>query len=700
MNTRCRWVLLGAVCLVVLAGYGDGIVIPDHPDGWLAITYHRVAITAEEGLVTTAVDQEFRNDTGRPVEGTYVFPLPPGALVQGFTLWVGDEPVAAELLPADEAREIYLSYLQRNLDPALLEYVGRGAFRARVFPIGPGESRRIRLEYSELLVLEGGVYRYVYPLETERFSTVPLEEVTIDLLITSSEAIGSIYSPSHNVSVTRPDPFSAHVGYVERNTLPTANFVLYYGYTGLHVGADLITYAAGDEDGLFLLLVVPPPLGDEPPVPKDLVLVIDTSGSMWGEKIVQAREAAEFILRNLGPADRFGVITFSDQITPLTEGLTEASADRVVDTVAKVRTIYADGWTDIHGALTLAMSWFAPDERPKYVLFLTDGLPTRGPTDTDTIVRDVTAANKAAARLFAFGVGYDVNTHLLDLLSQGNRGTTTYVVPGENLEGALSAFYRKIAEPALTGLSLAVAGVSVYDLYPRALPDLFYGGQIMVVGRFVGNGAAEIVVRGQRREEELALSFDREFPDSAVEAAFLPRLWASRKIGHLLNRVRLEGESEEVVEQIIALATLYGIATPYTSYLVREEERDMLPPPAAYAAPAGASSVGAARATQDLAEAEKAVPTDLARDVAGRVFVLREGVWTETTYTDDASLLEVVYLSEAYLTLLEHVQHAGPILALGEEIIFQAGEVFVRIGPHGKTQLSPEDIQALTGTGS
>ncbi len=697
MSGRAWWVVLCVWLLASAAAIADGIVIPDDPDGWLVVAYHRVTVTAHGGVVTSWVDQAFRNDTGRSVEGTYVFPLPPGAVVSGFTLWIGDEPVEAELLGAEEAREIYLDYLRRNLDPALLEYVGRGAFRARVFPIAPGESRRIRLEYSELLTPDNGVYRYVYPLEIERFSAGLIEDVAIEVAISGDREIGSIYSPTHRIVVTKPDPRSARISYAEQHVLPEADFVLYYGFAGPQVGADLIQYSTGEEDGWFLLLVTPPPPGDEPPVPKDLVLVIDTSGSMWGEKIVQAREAAEFILRNLSLDDRFGVITFSDVINELTEGLTSASADHVVDAVGKVRTIYADGWTDIHGALSTAMGWFSPDGRAKYVIFLTDGLPTRGPTDTDTIVREVTAANKAEARLFVFGVGYDVNTHLLDLLAEGNRGSTTYVVPGESLEGALSSFYRKIAEPALTDLVVAIEGVSAYDLYPRTLPDLFYGGQILLLGRYSGSGRAWVVIHGRRSGDDVTLTFEMDFADEAASATFLPRLWASRKIGHLLNRIRLEGEAEELVDLVKALATRYGIVTPYTSYLVREEKRDMAPSPLALAAPTGAASVGAAKATHQLAEAEVVAGADLVRDVGGRVFVLQDGLWAESTYSEGDPVLEVVYLSEAYYELLELLPDVGPILALGERVIFRAGSVFASIGGDGVSELTDEHRDALWG---
>jgi len=226
--------------------------------------------------------------------------------------------------------------------------VGRDTFQARVFPIPSGGTRRIELEYTELLTPEGGVYRYRYPLDTERFSYRPLEEVKIEVELGGKTPLGTIYSPSHKVTVLRPEP---------------------------------------------------------------------------------TRAAARYILEHLGEGDRFGLIAFNEEVDRLTEGLVEATPERIAAAVAEVERIYADGWTNIHGALLSAMEWLSASERPKYVIFLTDGLPTAGETDTGRIIRDVTAANAAGARLFVFGVGYDVDPQLLDLLAQKNRGTASYVTP-------------------------------------------------------------------------------------------------------------------------------------------------------------------------------------------------------------------------------------------------------------------------------
>ncbi len=411
----------------------------------------------------------------------------------------------------------------------------------------------------------------------------------------------------------------------------------------------------------------------------------------------QAREAAVFILQHLSPEDRFGVIAFDHEILELTAGVVAASGENVSAAVREVQRLTARGQTNIHGALLRALQWLEPSDHPQYVLFLTDGLPTAGKTDTDVIVRDVTAANETRARLFVFGVGYDVNAQLLDLLAEHNRGATTYVTPGESLEAALSSFYTKIAEPALSDLRVTVEGVAVSELYPVQLPDLFYGSQVVLFGRYAGSGPAKVTLSGKRGADQISFSFDVVFPDQAREAEFLPRLWAARKIGHLLNLIRLGEKSEEELKPlIIELATKYGIATPYTSFLVREEERaQVAPPPSAFMAPAGKQAVGAAQAAKSLAEAETVQEADYVREVAGRVFLFVDGVWQESTYEKDTPTVDIVYLSDAYFELLEAFPEIGPILALGEKVIFKLGQAWVWIGEEGLTELTPEVLETF-----
>jgi len=291
--------LIVAVLLLSFAppALADGIIIPEPPwpdpiplrDSWLTIRYHRVSVTIEDQVATTRVEQEFVNEHEWECEGTYVFPLPEGAAVSEFVMWVDGTPVEAKILEAGEARRIYEDIVRQRRDPALLEYVGRGAVQASIFPIPPGGSRKVELEYSQVLPVENGLVRYVYPLNTEKFSARPLEDVSVRVEIRSNDAMHAVYSPTHQdrVYIERDGDYRATVGYEESDVLPDQDFELIYTVSQEDVGLNLLTYreSAGDE-GFFLLLVAPTVEVDEDQViSRDVILVLDTSGSMEGEKM-------------------------------------------------------------------------------------------------------------------------------------------------------------------------------------------------------------------------------------------------------------------------------------------------------------------------------------------------------------------------------------------------------------------------------
>ncbi|RLC83424.1 MAG: hypothetical protein DRI79_13915, partial [Chloroflexi bacterium] len=296
-----RSLVTAAIAIVLLSlarpVLADGIIIPEPPplpepvpldESWLTIRYHRVTVTIEDQVAVTHVEQEFLNECDWEVEGTYVFPLPEGAAVSEFVMWVDGKPVEGEILPADEARQIYEDIVRRRRDPALLEYVGRNAVQARIFPIPPGGSRKIELEYSQVLPVENGLVRYVYPLETEKFSARPLEEVSVHVEIRSPAPIRAVYSPTHQdrVYIERDGDYRAIVGYEEYDVLPEDDFELVYTVSQEEVGLNLLTYREPPDDGFFLLLVAPTvEVEEEQVIPRDIILVLDTSGSMEGEKI-------------------------------------------------------------------------------------------------------------------------------------------------------------------------------------------------------------------------------------------------------------------------------------------------------------------------------------------------------------------------------------------------------------------------------
>ncbi|MGQ9522071.1 MAG: VIT domain-containing protein [Anaerolineae bacterium] len=692
---RYWFTLLGVLLLLAAAApaRADGIIIPEPPwppgpvpePIWLTIRYHRVTVTIDNQVATTSVDQVFVNEHDWEAEGTYIFPLPPGATISRFVMWVDGKPVEAQVLPADQARAIYEEIVRKRRDPALLEYIGRDVVQARIFPIPPGGERRIQLEYTQVLPLENGMVRYVYPLNTERFSARSIQEVSIRVDIRSPVPLKAIYSPTHQdqVYIGRDGDHRATVGYEETNIRPDRDFQLVYTVGQQEVGMSLLSYRQPPDDGFFLLLVAPP-LVAERVQPKDVLLVLDVSGSMKGEKLQQAKEALEYVLDHLNPQDRFNVIAFSTGVRSYARGLqppSEAPGAR-----EWVRNLQAIGGTDIHSALLEALAQ-ADWERPTVLIFLTDGQPTEGVVEINQILDAVERAAPSNVRLFPFGVGDDVNTVLLDTLAQKHRGSPAYVRPGERIDEAVAAFYARVQAPVLTDISVDFGNVIAEDIYPRPLPDLFAGTQLILVGRYRGNGPVRVRLVGETEGEGQEFIYEGTLRAEGGDE-FIPRLWAARKIGYLLTQIRLYGERKEWVDAVIDLSVRYGIITPYTSFLIQEdvfteagreeaaEQLKALPVAPAAGAPAvemsqeqrqlrEAGGIGGAPMPQEAAQ--------VVRHVGSKTFFLREGVWTDAEFDPERMTpVRVQFGSDAYFDLLAARPEWGPYLALGERVVFVA----------------------------
>jgi Ca-activated chloride channel family protein len=701
--------LIPIVLMTAFPVSADGIIIPEPPIcdpapcprpipiAQLAIEYHHVRVTIEDQIATTHVDQVFRNDNDWQIEGTYMFPIPVGATISEFVLWIDGEPVEGKVLTREEARQTYEQIVRTMRDPALLEYMDRGAVQASIFPIPPGGRRRIELEYTEVLTAESGLINYRYPLNTEKFSTQPLEEVSISVSAESSVPIRAVYSPSHDVSIDRDGDFDFLVGYEAYDVKPDKDFDLYFSVAEENFGLNLISYRddLSDEDGFFLLLAAPSVEVDpRASISKDVILVLDRSGSMEGEKFAQAQEALQFILDHLNPEDRFNIIVFSTGTISYASSLRPASeAD---DARRWVDSLSARGSTDINLALLEAVS-MAGKERPAMVIFLTDGVPTEGETDTDRIVRNIQNASPENVRLFAFGVGYDVDTFLLDTLAQSNHGATTYVTPDQAIDETVSSFYAKVNDPVLTDLAIDFGDVVVYDVYPEPLPDLFAGSQLVIVGRYKGSGFETVKLSGEVNGELQIFSYPEQRFRRNGGPEFLPRLWATRKVGDLLNQVRLEGPEEEIVDQIVKLSIRYGIITPYTSFLVTEPEafgeeaQNSIADDAfegIMSAPTQVSGMGAVeRAAEESKILGADIPAelpqssvDMVRLAGPHTFKFVDGIWIDTRFDPDRmELMRIPFLSEEYFQLADSNQDIAAALALGERVIVITGEYAYQI---------------------
>ena len=716
--------LIGLVIVILTLSFAfnpapvraDGIIIPEPPIicrgcpppppnprevPYLTVETHRVNVSIDNQVATTRVDQVFRNDSQWSLEGTYVFPMPENAAISDFAMWVNGERVEGQLYTKEEARRIYDEIVRRRRDPALLEYIGRDLFQASIFPIGPGDTRRVQIEYSQILPVDNGLVQYVYPLSTERFSHRPLESVAITVDIRSREAIKAIYSPSHPVSIDRDGRFNALAGWEDFDVKPATDFSLFYSISPDDVGVNLLSTKARGEDGFFSLLVAPN-VDAEQVVDKDVILVLDVSGSMEGEKMEQAQDALRFVLDHLNEGDRFNIISFSTGVRAFStrpEPLSElGDGRRFVD------DLRPEGSTDINRALLEAIDG-ADRQRPTIIIFLTDGLPTSGVVETPLILNNIEQAATSNLRIFPFGVGDDVDTILLDSLAQQQRGDSAYIRPGERVDEQVGGFYAKVSTPVLADISLEVDGVRIEDSYPFPLPDLFAGSQLIVAGRYREGGPATVTLSGEIngrsrtfRFDDLTFASDRQ---QSQNAAFIPRLWATRKVGYLLNQIRLNGENRELIDEVVDLSVRYGIITPYTSFLVEEPEMALsregrsiivdeafAQAEAAAAEPAsGAGAINKAVAQNSLAEADMAAAPPLATAgldradtstagaaavtaVGDRAFVLKNGVWTDTTFDPTTmTTTELPFPSDRFLEFLNERPDSGKYFALGPQVI-------------------------------
>lgn len=667
----------------------DGVIIPIPPRPrpkpiYLDLEYHKVKAHIEENIAQVEIDEVFSNPHSQRLEGEFIFPIPEEAVVSSFALFVGDKKVEGEVLERKEARRIYEDILRRKRDPALLEYYGQDLFRARIFPFSPGDRRKISLKYEQILKRRGEFIEFRYPLKIEGLTNSPIEEVVIDVEIRTESPIKSVFSPTHEIDVVLREENEVRVSYEKSNVKPTKDLLLYFSTSREELGFSSLMHRK--DEGFFMLSLAPGLKTEGKGEEKDIVFLLDVSGSMAEErKIEGAKKALEFFLSALEEGDRFTVIPFSTDVKPWQEELVPANRDNVADAIKFIENLKAIGGTNIAGALTEALVLERTKKRPFYIAFVTDGKPTVGVTRLDEILKLV-EEKLNGAKIFILGVGYSVNTHLIDKLAQISRGISEYAKPEEDLELLLSDFYSKLSHPALTEISIDYGEAGVYQAYPQALPDLFYGSQIVVIGKYRNPGLYTVVVKGMKKGKEEAFEKELSFPEKA-DCPFLPRLWAKRRVGYLLDEIRLHGEEKELVDEIVELGKRYGIVTPYTSFLVTEEELAKAPSVIhEKEALTRQTGVGAFKAAEELGKMKRGVIAVSEQEevlsikvLADKVFLLKDGVWVDSEYKEGLEERILILWSDEYMDFLKQHPEAGKYMALGGEVVFVYEGVAYRI---------------------
>lgn len=557
----------------------DPIIVPPHFRPFpLELRTEKASINIEKQIARTTIEQVFYNPSGNRIEGFFLLPLPKGAVIADFAMQVNGKQLNAELIDANKARQIYEDIVRNLRDPALLEYNGQDLIKVRIFPIEPMSEKKITLSYNQAIVPENNTSEYVYPLNTQKYSIAPIQHLSIEVKLATENDLASLYCPTHQAKIDRKGKHNASVVLDMNQVKPDTDFRLYYNTTNNGIGSDLLTYKPADDDGFFFLTLTPiiPDNSNEAYVEKDITFVIDVSGSMTDGRLDKAKEALRFCINSLNKGDRFNIVRFSTEARTLFEKVMPSSKENIDQAIDFIQKLKPMGGTNIDDALNQALNAHTNTDRPYIVVFITDGKPTVGITEQSELVEKVKKNNNKNTRIFTIGIGEDLNAHLLDKIAEQTRAFRTYIATGEDIEVKISDFYTKISQPALTDLRIGFSrNISAFGIYPHDLPDLFRGSSISIAGRYknLGNDRATLLLKGKLNGKEQDFSFDINLPNKTHnQHDFVPQLWASRAVGYLLDQIRLNGESKELKDEIIDIAKKYGIVTPYTSYLILEDE--------------------------------------------------------------------------------------------------------------------------------
>jgi len=557
----------------------------------------RAKVAIHDRAATTTLEFELHNPTSRPQEAVLLLPVPDDAAVSRFSFDGPSSEPSARILSRDEARRLYDQITSRMKDPALLEFVGYGCLRSSVFPVPANGRQKIRLTYDHVLEVDGDRVDYVLPRSEMLSLDVPW---SIDVDLVARATIGVCYSPSHEVQALRRGGKKLSLTVTERSRRDPGAFRLCYTAVRRHGEPTAALFAYPDPKiggGYFLLLASAPKAVRTVALRREVTIVLDRSGSMAGRKLEQAKAAALQVIEGLGDGEGIQIIDYGNDVSmafarPVVKG--ERTMQRARTFVDDIRP---HGGTNLHDALLEALRAPAMPGTLPLVLFLTDGLPTVGPTSERELFELIEKGNPHQRRVFCFGVGNDVNVPLLDRVADATRAITTYVLPEEDVEVKVARTFARLdhpvlAEPVLTTVDASGAHVQrTAEVLPRALADLFAGDQLVVLGQYRGDDDLRFELKGRAQAGDKTYRFTLPVKSASTRHAFVPRLWASRQIGFLVDELRQQGGDlgapfgaprpdpfrdprlAELRDEILRLSTRFGVLGEYTAFLATEGNR-------------------------------------------------------------------------------------------------------------------------------
>jgi Ca-activated chloride channel homolog len=554
-----------------------GLLIADGGfGGVLEIQEHDVHVTINNGIAVTKITEVFKNTESRQVEALYTFPVPKGASVANFSMWIHGKEMVGEVLEKKRARQIYESYKVTRQDPGLLEQADFRTFEMRIFPIEPGAEQKVEITYYQELEVDHDWATYVFPLATSTRQTVDSRttgKFALTLEARSAVPISVMESPSHGADFI----IAKHSDSYYQASLETQggslaeDIVIAFRLSRPQTGLDLITSKRHREDGYFCLTLTPGEELAQAEAGMDYVFLLDISGSMAADgKLLLSKDSIGAFINELGDHDRFEVMTFNVQPNMAFETLQPATAEFKTAALQYLAAKRAAGGTILNPAVTTAYKYADPD-RPLNVVILSDGLTEQRER---RVLLELIQSRPRNARVFCIGVGNDVNRPLLEQLASDSGGLAAFISRGDNFSRQAGAFRRKLTRPIATDLQLDFGGLKVTDVVPGTLPNLYHGAPVRIYGRYQGGGEATITLRASVNGAELKQAVKMQFPREDPDNPEIERMWAWHKIDGLLKGSERAGARDKVIDEVVRLGEGYSIVTEYTSFLVLENDAE------------------------------------------------------------------------------------------------------------------------------
>ena len=681
-----------------------------------------VSAELSDRVLRYEVTETFVNRGSGLGEADYIFPLPKGAAFQDLKLSINGELVSGETMNADRARGIYEQIVRQQRDPALVEWMGYGMLRARIFPIAPGEQKKVVVRFQMVAEREGDALRVDYFQGKANSRELTTEQArrggsrgSFTLTYPVDARYGNAYSPTHSLTTTRRG--SKREVRVSGNASEIT--LLIPVRSSNEPAISVLSNASRGEDGFALITLSPPSVAPRV-TPRDVTIVLDVSGSMSGVKIRQARAAGKQVLATLDPADRFHIIDFSTDVRSFRDDFVRATPGNIAEGSRYLESLDASGSTNISGALDAALRPGTQSGRLGLVLFVTDGEPTVGERDPDVIASRV-ARLRRDRRIFSFGVGADLNAALVERLAVEGRGTAHFVRPEESVERAVSIVASRLANPVITDMRVTSSGVRLVKRHPSEASDVFAGQDFVMLTRYSGSGEAQIRFEGRTANGPVTWTTRVALPQASRENSFIARLWATQRVGYLSAEKRKNGGSREIDDEIRELGEKYAIPTEFTSYLVLEPgmspqlqtgnvRRDRVTATGAVAAPAPAASAKAfesaraaseQRAATNLAAADEAdlsgSDASSTKRVGSRTFTLRGATWVDTRKTESMKVTRIKAYSDAYFRLIDAIPDLREVFALGDSVTVAGKSIAIEIGETGAESISESELRDIRG---